>query len=139
MITVVFVLAVLFAPAEAGNAARGPWKPVLAPTEGFVGQYQNTVRPVSRGRIPAISPWNYRGIGSRFASKNALVLQQKLQLERPLNHQIQLAASQYQQPEPPEEERRLMLGIGLGLGLVYIAFLACWLWATRLRSRPPRH
>ena len=104
-----------------------------------MGQYQNRVGPVSRAQIPAISPWNHRGIGSRFASENALILQQKPQLELPLNHQLQLAASQYQQPEPPEEERRLMLGIGLGLGLAYIAFLACWLWATRLRSRPPRH
>lgn len=32
-----------------------------------------------------------------------------------------------------------MLQIGLGLGLAYVVFLVWWVWATRLRSRPPRH
>jgi hypothetical protein len=32
-----------------------------------------------------------------------------------------------------------MLLTGLGLGAVYVVFLAAWIWATRLRSRPPRH
>jgi hypothetical protein len=33
----------------------------------------------------------------------------------------------------------LMLEIGLGLGLAYLAFLAFWMWATRLRPRLMRH
>jgi hypothetical protein len=32
-----------------------------------------------------------------------------------------------------------MLRIALGLALVYVVFVAGWFWATRLRSRPPRH
>jgi hypothetical protein len=33
---------------------------------------------------------------------------------------------------------RPMLQLGAALGLVYVAFLAVWFWATRLRVRPPR-
>lgn len=33
---------------------------------------------------------------------------------------------------------RVMLDIAAALGLVYLAFLAVWFWATRVRMRPPR-
>jgi hypothetical protein len=51
----------------------------------------------------------------------------------------QTAAGQYQPSEPQGDDRRLMFRIALGLGVAYVVFVACWLWATRLRSRPPRH
>jgi hypothetical protein len=35
-------------------------------------------------------------------------------------------------------DSRPMLQLGAALGLVYVAFLAVWFWATRLRVRPPR-
>jgi hypothetical protein len=31
-----------------------------------------------------------------------------------------------------------MLQIGQVLGTVYLAFLALWFWATRIRTPPPR-
>ena len=37
------------------------------------------------------------------------------------------ASGQYQSDE-------LMLQIGLVLGMAYLAFLAIWVWATRLRT-----
>ena len=48
-------------------------------------------------------------------------------------------AVQYQKAESQHEDRRLMLRIAVGLGLAYVAFVACWIWVTRLRSRPPSH
>ena len=48
-------------------------------------------------------------------------------------------AVQYQKSESQHEDRRLMLRIGVGLGLAYVGFVACWIWVTRLRSRPPSH
>jgi hypothetical protein len=33
---------------------------------------------------------------------------------------------------------RVMIDIAAALGLVYLAFLAVWFWATRVRMRPPR-
>lgn len=47
-------------------------------------------------------------------------------------------AAQYLLSES-QSERRLMIRIALGLGVAYVVFLACWVWATRVRSRPPRH
>ena len=48
-------------------------------------------------------------------------------------------AVQYQKAESQSEDRRLMLRIAVGLGLAYVGFVACWIWVTRLRSRPPSH
>lgn len=67
--------------------------------------------------------------------------------EIPRNSGVQLSlglveqteAVQYQTSRSRNEDRRKMLGIALGLGLAYLGFLACWIWATRLRSRPRRH
>jgi hypothetical protein len=41
-------------------------------------------------------------------------------------------------PSQQGRETRLMLQIGQFLGLVYLAFLALWFWATRLRTKPHR-
>jgi hypothetical protein len=40
---------------------------------------------------------------------------------------------QYQTAAPEDRRREAMLEIGALLGLLYLAFLACWFWATRLR------
>jgi len=39
--------------------------------------------------------------------------------------------------EPRSGDPRRMLQIGAVLGIIYIVFLATWIWATRLRARPP--
>lgn len=139
MITLVVVLTSVILPTEPGIAAQGPPNPDLALKAGFEAQYQNGVSPVSRAPSPAILPWNHRGIAPQFSPENALVSRHNLVVERRVDRSVELAARQYHQSEQPDEEQRLMLGIGAGLGVAYIVFLACWLWATRLRSRPPRH
>jgi hypothetical protein len=40
--------------------------------------------------------------------------------------------------EPRNGDPRRMLQIGAVLGTIYVVFLATWIWATRLRTRPPR-
>ena len=45
---------------------------------------------------------------------------------------------QYQPAAPDDERREAMLEVGAALGLLYLGFLACWVWATRLR-RGSRH
>jgi hypothetical protein len=59
-------------------------------------------------------------------------------LEPPLGLPVETAAGQYQQAAD-EPERRLMLLVGLALAAAYVVFVIGWIWATRLRSRPPRH
>jgi hypothetical protein len=44
-----------------------------------------------------------------------------------------------QPARPASGDTALMLEIGLVLGLAYLAFLAVWIWATRLRPRLTRH
>jgi hypothetical protein len=39
---------------------------------------------------------------------------------------------------PIDGDPRAMLRLGAALGVLYILFLGVWLWATRLRVRPPR-
>jgi hypothetical protein len=51
----------------------------------------------------------------------------------------QTEAAQYQASESQHEDRRMMFRIALGLALAYVVFLGCWIWATRLRARRPRH
>jgi hypothetical protein len=72
-------------------------------------------------------------------SANALDFDHVRTAEPAMDRSVQIAAAQYQPPESRADERSTMLRIGLGLGLVYMVFLACWIWATRLRSRQPPH
>lgn len=41
--------------------------------------------------------------------------------------------AQYQPSGSQDRDGELMLRVGALLGMVYIAFLAVWIWATRLR------
>jgi hypothetical protein len=49
------------------------------------------------------------------------------------------AVESRQRARPGSGDTALMLEIGLVLGLAYLAFLAFWMWATRLRPRLTRH
>jgi hypothetical protein len=47
-----------------------------------------------------------------------------------------------QSPQPARSksgDTAVMIKIGLLLGLAYLAFLAVWIWATRLRPHLTRH
>ena len=50
-----------------------------------------------------------------------------LSIDRPIPQSI----------EPRNGDPRRMLQIGAVLGALYVVFLAIWIWATRLRMRPP--
>jgi hypothetical protein len=87
-------------------------------------QYQ----AVSSKIASSIAVWNccqiprlisVRNAGSRQAYQSQLA-------RRAENARYQAVSRQYQ-------DKELMLQIGLLLGLAYLAFLAIWVWATRLR------
>jgi hypothetical protein len=50
----------------------------------------------------------------------------------------EIGSEQYQAGSD-NPRRRVLLLSGLGLGAAYVVFLLAWIWATRLRSRPPGH
>jgi hypothetical protein len=87
--------------------------------------------PVSRENTPAISPqiagsiarWNWFRISLRDARKRAV---------------NSAGERQYQLADAKIQRQGAMLELGALLGLVYVAFLVCWFWATRLR-RGSRH
>jgi hypothetical protein len=112
--------------------------PVLARKEGFAGQYQIRQIAVSRTAFTAVSPVESGEMSARFSSDNALEIPQNNAGKVRLDLVGQTEAVQYQTPESRHGDRRLMLRIALGLGLAYAGFVAWWMWATRLRSRPPR-
>jgi hypothetical protein len=60
-----------------------------------------------------------RNAGNRQADQSRLA-------RRAENARYQAFSRQYQ-------DKELMLQIGLLLGMAYLAFLAIWVWATRLR------
>lgn len=74
-----------------------------------------------------------------FSLGNALDIQPKSAGQVRVDLRRKAEAVQYQKSESQHEDRRLMFRIALGLGLAYVAFIACWIWATRLRSRRARH
>ena len=113
--------------------------PPLARTEAFGGQYQIGQMAVSPAAFGAVSVVRNGRTSAPFLSENSLDIRRKSDVEVRPDLLGQTAAAQYQPPEPQDDDRRLMLRIALGLGVAYVVFVACWLWATRLRSRPPRH
>lgn len=113
--------------------------PPLARTEALAGQYQIGQKAVSSAGFGAVSGQINGGTSAAFLSSKSLDIRQKSDGEVRLDLLGQTAAGQYQTSEPQDDDRRLMLRIALGLGVAYVVFVACWLWATRLRSRPRRH
>jgi hypothetical protein len=122
---------------------------VLGPSETAVGrdlasqaaippQYHGGQDAVSPQRSPVVSRWidGPTGLATR-AGREA-----NSRLYRPVEPSVdrltQIALAQYQS-DPDEPKRRVMILVGLGLGAAYLVFVAAWIWATRLRSRPPRH
>jgi hypothetical protein len=61
-----------------------------------------------------------------YQSRGGAQPEQRERLGLAKNAQYQADPRQYQDDE-------LMLRIGLVLGMTYLAFLAIWIWATRLR------
>lgn len=111
----------------------------LARADAFSEQYQINNLAVSSGVFAPVSPARDAGIFFSGFASNELDMRRKGVIRRQSYLPLQIAAGQYQAPESEREDQRLMLRIALGLGLAYVVFLACWIWATRLRSRPPRH
>src|SRR5918999_2338798 len=99
-----------------------------APSVGRAVLRIDARRPVSRQTGAAISPdiatsigrWNCRRISVLIARKHG---------GNPR------ADRQYQPAEDDDRRREAMLELGALLGLLYLDFLACWVWATRLRRR----
>jgi hypothetical protein len=87
-------------------------------------QYQ----AVSPKMTSPIAAWNCCQIARLISAQNAGSRQaeQSQLARRAENARYQAVSRQYQDNE-------LMLQIGLLLGVAYLAFLAVWIWATRLR------
>jgi hypothetical protein len=87
-------------------------------------QYQ----AVSSKMTASIAVWNCCRIARLISVRNAASRQaDRSQLARRAeNARYQAVSRQYQ-------DKELMLQIGLLLGMAYLAFLAIWVWATRLR------
>lgn len=110
----------------------------LAPTRVIPAQYQDHEGAVSPTRVTAVSRSIAAGISESFSFNGSVDLQPYRAVEPSLDLLAQVERPQYQRSSD-EPERRLMVRVGLALGAAYLLFLAVWIWATRLRSRPPRH
>jgi hypothetical protein len=80
-------------------------------------------RAISPQIAGSITPWNCLSISSPDARKRAV---------------NRVEERQYQLADAKNQRQGAMLELGALLGLVYVAFLVCWFWATRLR-RGSRH
>lgn len=113
--------------------------PALAKTGTFAGQYQIMEMAVSRSEFTVLSVPETDRMNAPISSGNALDIGQNRREKVHSDLDVQTEAVQYQLAASKHEDRTLMFRIALGLGLAYVGFLACWIWATRRRSRPPRH
>ena len=122
-----------------GGVCEAHMRPVLAKTGTFSGQYQIMEMAVSRSGFPVLSVPETDRMDASISSGNPLDIEQNRREKVHSDLDRQTEAVQYQLTASRHEDRRLMFRIALGLGLAYVGFLACWIWATRRRSRPPRH
>ena len=124
-------------------ALTGLWitliSPLLARKEAFPGQYHDRQMAVSRTAFPVVSVSKSETMSVRFSSDNALEIPRNEAGKGQAELVGETEAVQYQKAESQHEDRKLMLRIAVGLGLAYVGFVACWIWVTRLRSRPPSH
>jgi hypothetical protein len=111
---------------------------LLARKEAFRAQYHISQMAVSRTGFTAVSVSKRGAMSAPISSNNGLEMAQKRAGKVRLDPVAQTGAAQYQTSESRRDDRRLMLRIAAGLGLAYVGFVAWWIWATRLRSRPPR-
>lgn len=121
-----------------GGSCVGLMFPRLAKTGRFAGQYQIVKTVVSPVVFTVLLVSKHGTIITSISSENGLDTGTNETGEVRLDPGRQTEAAQYQPPESEHGDRRLMFRVALGLGLAYVGFLACWIWATRLRSRPPR-
>ena len=101
---------------EAGEAAR---KPISAPAAAFSGQYHivgGAVPPVVLGSVSAVD----------IPLDSSVYLARQRTVEGG-SYSAARTSRQY------HEDRRVQLA--LGLGAIYVVFLVCWVWATRVRPR----
>jgi hypothetical protein len=113
--------------------------PSLARPEALADQYQIGQIAVSRPAIMTVSVPKNAKESAKFLSRNVLDIRLNSAPEVRSDVRGQTVVAQYQASESQPEDRRLMFRIALGLGVAYVVFVAGWFWATRLRSRPPRH
>lgn len=92
-------------------------------------QYQNTTPAVSPQKAASITVWKCCQIAQPISDQAAGDSRSERSSEArgAQNARFMPASGQYQSDE-------LMLQIGLVLGMAYLAFLAIWVWATRLRT-----
>jgi hypothetical protein len=121
----------------------------LGPPEAPVGRDLASSAAIPRqyhdGR-DAVSPHGSLVVSRRIDDQTDLFIraghEANSRVYRPVESSVdrlgQIALAQYQD-DPDEPKRHLMVVVGLGLGAAYLVFVAAWIWATRLRSRPPRH
>jgi hypothetical protein len=101
-------------------------------------QYHPGQVSVSDRANQAVSRWILSDIARRAHTESNVYFELNRRLDLSSDRQLQIAAEQYQQ-DPDERKRRLMAVVGVAFAGAYVAFLAAWFWATRLRSRPRRH
>jgi uncharacterized membrane protein YdfJ with MMPL/SSD domain len=137
VIVVLSAVAVTLATPLTSTAAR-PHRPFLASKLAISQQYHRFGTAVSNQPAPAVSrPFLLNIVGSLRANRGRY-FQLDHRLESSLGLPVEIAAGQYQQGSD-ESKRRVMLLVGLALAAAYAVFVIGWIWATRLRSRPPRH
>jgi hypothetical protein len=91
-------------------------------------QYHDITSTVSSKKAASISVWKCCQVAQPISHQTSRDgrSEQSNQAREPQNGAFEPVAGQYQGDE-------LMLQIGLVLGMAYLAFLAIWIWATRLR------
>ncbi len=91
-------------------------------------QYHKTTLAVSPQKAASITVWKCCQIAQTISHETARDgrTEQSIQARGAQNGRFEPTLGQYQGDE-------LMLQIGLVLGMAYLAFLAIWIWATRLR------
>ena len=137
------LLGVLATPNAASGASSTAARPHLAQYHGLRwGQYHgdaaqfrggSIVNRATRGMAAELKASIYRSaissvlhFGPRFTSGST-----RLAINPPIHRQVSTSI------EPRSGDPRRMLQIGAVLGTIYVVFLATWIWATRLRARPP--
>jgi hypothetical protein len=89
-------------------------------------QYQNELEAISPSIVPSITNWKCCWIVAEISKRQAGSADREGN-GGPTN-------GQYQPTQGRSGDDELMLRVGALLGLGYLAFLAIWIWATRLRA-----
>ena len=134
---IISILAAAFLAAPEEPCAASPDRQ-LASVLAITAEYHECSNAVSLFGISAVSRPIDAQMTTVFSSEGSRGLRRYRRADLSLGSSAQIEAAQYQQ-DSRESQRSLMIRIGLGLAAAYVVFLAAWIWATRVRSRPPRH